>query len=330
MTLTFAASFYPSLDSHLHTVTAEQLGYSHAWFFDSPAVYADVWTQLCRAAERTNRIGLGPGVMVPSMRHPMVAAASIIQLVEMAGAERVKVAVGTGFSARLTMGKKPLTWAYVKDYVSVLQALLRGETATWDGAKVKMLHWEGFGAKRPSLPPFLFGVGGPKGFAVARDLGGGVIVTDVGDQASLGFSTDAYDQCIVGIKGTVLDRGETVEDERVVLAAGPMAAVHLHFANAFEDGGEVVDGAAGWLDAYADVEGDEIHLAMHEGHLVGINERDRPFVTPAFVRGCGLAFDLGEWREKLHRLEEAGFTGVTYQPAGPDIQRELEAFAQLF
>ena len=60
-----------------------------AWFYDSPALYTDVWVQLCRAAERTERIALGPGVTVPSLRHPMTTAAAIATLVDLAGAERV-------------------------------------------------------------------------------------------------------------------------------------------------------------------------------------------------------------------------------------------------
>ena len=76
MALELTCAFNTSLDSHEHTRIAEQLGYQRAWFYDSPALYCDVWVQLCRAAERTERIGLGPGVMIPSMRHPMVTAAA--------------------------------------------------------------------------------------------------------------------------------------------------------------------------------------------------------------------------------------------------------------
>ena len=37
--------------------------------------------------------------------------------------------------------------------------------------------------------------------------------------------------------------------------------------------------------------------------------------------------DRGAWRERLAAMTEAGATEVAYQPAGPDIPRELEAFA---
>jgi 5,10-methylenetetrahydromethanopterin reductase len=65
-----------------------------------------VWVQLCGAAERTDRIGLGPAVLVPSNRHPMTNAAAIATLVELAGEKRVTVAVGSGFTGRMAMGQR--------------------------------------------------------------------------------------------------------------------------------------------------------------------------------------------------------------------------------
>ena len=81
MALTLACAFATSEQSHEHARIAEELGYERAWFYDSPALYPDVWVQLCRAAERTKKISLGPGVLVPHLRHPMANAAAIATLV---------------------------------------------------------------------------------------------------------------------------------------------------------------------------------------------------------------------------------------------------------
>ena len=96
MSLTLSCAFATSPQSHEHARIAESLGYERAFFYDSPPLYPDVWVQLCRAAERTEQIGLGPGVLVPSNRHPMTNAAAIATLVDLAGADRVTVAVGSG------------------------------------------------------------------------------------------------------------------------------------------------------------------------------------------------------------------------------------------
>src|SRR3954463_13504169 len=117
MAVELSCAFATGLESHEHARIAESLGYRRAFFYDSPALYPDVWVQLCRAAERTSRIGLGPGVLVPSLRHPMVNAAAIATLVSIAGSARVAVALGSGFTGRLTLGQRPMKWAHVIEYV---------------------------------------------------------------------------------------------------------------------------------------------------------------------------------------------------------------------
>ncbi len=67
-----------------HIVEAERLGYERAWLFDSPALYGDIWVIAALAAERTSRIGLGPAVLVPNLRHPLTQASAIATLEQLA------------------------------------------------------------------------------------------------------------------------------------------------------------------------------------------------------------------------------------------------------
>ena len=98
-----SVAFPTALDSHENIALAEELGYARAWLYDTPQNSPDVWMCLALAAERTTRIGLGPGVLVPSLRHPMVNAAGTAMLAALAPG-RVQVAFGTGFSGRRAMG----------------------------------------------------------------------------------------------------------------------------------------------------------------------------------------------------------------------------------
>ena len=172
MSFELSCAFATSMATPDHVAVAESLGYRRAWLYDSPALYPDVWVMLARCADRTSTIGLGPGVLIPSLRHPMTNAAAIATLVDLAGAERVAVGVGTGFTGRFTLGQKPLRWAFVADYVRAVQALLRGEVVEWEGAKMQMIHPDGYGAARPIEVPFLLGAAGPKGIAAAPGAGG--------------------------------------------------------------------------------------------------------------------------------------------------------------
>ena len=73
--------------------------------------------------------------------------------------------------------------------------------------------------------------------------------------------------------------------------------------------------------------GRRLHLAIHDRHLIAVNDRDRPFVTPETLAATGAVFRPAEIRERLAAMAANGMTEIAYQPAGPDIPRELEAFA---
>jgi 5,10-methylenetetrahydromethanopterin reductase len=315
MSLTLSCSLATSPGSPKHARIAETLGYARAFMYDSPAVYPDVWVQLCRAAERTDRIGLGPAVLVPSNRHPMTNAAAIGTLAGVAGAERVVVAIGSGYTARLTVGQKPLSWVRVAEYIRTIRALLRGEIVEWQGASIQMMHSPGQLPSRPIEIPILVAAEGPKGFAVARELGDGVFCAT---------PTTEFPWRVTSAFGTVLEDGEPAGSDRALAAAGHAAAMRLHAAAPGDD-----RQPAAWRQAYADVPNEVLHLALHYGHHLHVNDRDRPHITGELLASMGLAIDRGAWRERLDELEASGTTEVAYQPAGPDIARELEAFAAL-
>jgi 5,10-methylenetetrahydromethanopterin reductase len=319
MPLTLSCAFATSPQSHEHARIAESLGYTCAYFYDSPALYPDVWVQLCRAAEGTDRIGLGPAVLVPSNRHPMTNAAAITTLVELAGEERVTVAVGSGFTGRMAMGQRALPWAFVAEYVRTLQALLRGEVVCWEDAPIQMLHSPGMAPERPITVRWLIGAAGPKGVAVAHELGDGVF----GVGPIPGFDWSASLVC-----GTVLDDGESPDSERALQAAGHAGAVTLHYSH--EHSLLPPEQLSDWLSAYERVPEDGRHLAMHYGHLVHVNEHDAPFITGELLTNFGLANTVDGWRDQLAQLQAGGTTEVAFQPAGPDIPRELRAFAEAF
>ncbi|HKE95717.1 MAG TPA: LLM class flavin-dependent oxidoreductase, partial [Povalibacter sp.] len=105
-----SAAFPPVPATPEHIALAETLGYSTAWVYDTPSLQLDCWMTLALAATRTRRIRLGPGVMIPSLRHPMVTASAIATLVSLVGKNRVVIGIGTGFTGRRAMGQKPLRW----------------------------------------------------------------------------------------------------------------------------------------------------------------------------------------------------------------------------
>jgi 5,10-methylenetetrahydromethanopterin reductase len=318
-----SAAFATSLDTPEHVRIAEDLGYTRAWCYDSPGLYPDVWMVLALAAANTSRIGLGPAVLVPALRHPMTNAAAIASLAQLAPGRTV-VAIGSGFTGRYVLGKRAMRWADVAEYVRVLRALLRGESAEWDGAVIKMIHPDGYVAARPVDVPILIGADGPKGLAVAKGLGDGVF-----SAASPSADADSPAWRALLAFGTVLGDGEQPTDERVIAAAGSGMAVAYHAM--YERGGagavDMLPGGAVWREAIEAVPERERHLAVHEDHLVATTDRDRAALDAG---GAGLLPAVtftgtpDQLRARLEGLAAAGVTELAYQPAGPDIPGELE------
>jgi 5,10-methylenetetrahydromethanopterin reductase len=82
-----------------------------------------VFVAMALAVEKTRTIRLGTGVLVPSNRIAPVAAAAIGTLSRLARG-RIDVGLGTGFTARNTMGLPAMRIDALREYLRVLQALL--------------------------------------------------------------------------------------------------------------------------------------------------------------------------------------------------------------
>jgi 5,10-methylenetetrahydromethanopterin reductase len=313
-----------TLESPAHVALAEELGYDWAWLYDTPQQSPDIWMILALAAERTERIGLGPGVLVPSLRHPMVNAAATAALEALAPG-RVAIAFGTGYSGRRAMGvKQPVKWADMEEYIRAFKGLLRGETVEWRGARMRMLHPEGHAAPRPVDVPVLIAAQGPKGHAVASELADGLYtVAIVPDFAG------EFDWVPHLVWGTVLDDGEDPQSDRVRDAAGPGIMQLYH--GAYEYGAPLSGFPAGeeWLAVVEQTPEEDRHLTVHDRHCVALNSADQvawPAGANTLVETFGITGPSAQVREKLDALAEQGVTEVVYQPAGPDVRRELEAF----
>lgn len=316
----FSVAFPPGRDLVDYASLAETLGYQRVWVYDSPALYEDVWVALAEVAENTDEIGIGPAVLVPSLRHVLTSAAAIATL-EAKAPGRLAVAVGTGFTGRRALGKAPLSLATLERYVRDLKGLLAGEAVLVDGAKVKLLQPEGFGAPRPIEVPILVAANGPKGVAVAKKVGDGLMCVS---QPQPGFAW-----CAALVFGTVLAERESFASPRVFETLGPAIAVIYHASYEVSPSGvDALPGGAAWRAALEKIPADERHLALHEGHLVEVSALDRPHIGAA-LGALTFSGTEAQLRERLEALAAAGLTELVYQPLGPDIPGELDAFAKM-
>src|SRR6478736_9713728 len=110
---------------------AEELGYARAWFYDTQLLNADMFVAMGAAAVQTSRIRLATGVLIPSNRIAPVAASALAALNALAPG-RIDFGISTGFTARRTMGLKPVTLADLEEYIRVVEGLVAGDTLEWE------------------------------------------------------------------------------------------------------------------------------------------------------------------------------------------------------
>jgi 5,10-methylenetetrahydromethanopterin reductase len=320
-----SCAFPTALDTPDDIAVAEELGYTRAWVYDTPQQSPDVWMTLALAAERTERIGLAPGVLVPSLRHPMVNAAATATLAALAPG-RVAVSFGTGFTGRRAMGYRAITWSYMESYIRAFRGLLRGDVVEWEGAQMQMLHPAGHAPARPVDVPVLIGALGPKGHRVAKELGDGLYVT-----LQLPEFMSEYSWVPYLVWGTVLDQGEGTDTEHARQAAGPGWALAYH--GAYEFGGPAavreLPGGTEWLDVVERTTPERRHLAVHTGHCVELGEADEAAWKAGghtMLRDVTMSGTREQIRQRLAEAAAQGVTEIVFQPCGPDTRAELERF----
>ena len=179
----FGVAFASKVGDFEHVKLAEQLGYDHAWFFDSQMIYSDVYATMALAAHHTSTIRLGTGVAVPTTRLAPTVAHSIATIHQLAPG-RVELGVGTGNTARLTMGFRPITLGKMKEEIAIIRTLLRGEeaTLTLDGEShpIKLLHPRGDFINIETPIPISVSAFGPKTLAYCGAETDGHITWGVG------------------------------------------------------------------------------------------------------------------------------------------------------
>ncbi|KUF18058.1 LLM class flavin-dependent oxidoreductase [Streptomyces silvensis] len=165
---------------------AEELGFDSFWVYDSPMVHGDPFVSLALCAKATHRIRLGLGVTSPALRSAPAAAAAISSLNALAPG-RVVCGVGTGNTARRTLGMRPARIAELESFTSALRDLTAGrETDYREGARSSRVRFLHVGSYVDVEAPVEFVVAafGVKAAEVAGRLGAGLISFGLHDPAA--------------------------------------------------------------------------------------------------------------------------------------------------
>ena len=349
----FGIGIATSFDSWRLAERAEELGFSHAWFFDTQMITADCFVAMGAAALKTSRIRLGTGVLVPSNRIAAVTANAFATLNGLAP-NRIDFGVGTGFSARRAMGLGAMKLADLEEYIRVVYALLREETVetTIEGKQRKIRLLNPDAGLINTHDPIRLHVSayGPKSQALAARLGGGwkSFVSDVPNALSV---LDDMKQCwrdagqpedalyaTAWTCGCVLEPGEPVDSARATAQAGPRAAVLLHRAADLDMAGwrntsDVPDAVANEVAGYVEMArqfqpDDARYLANHRGHFVFVKPEERRFVTAELIRRTTFTATEQELTQRIEAMRDAGWSQIVFCIT-PGEERAIEDFGRL-
>lgn len=345
----FGIALAPGADAWKVVERAERLGFSHAWFYDTQMLCADVFVAMALAAARTSRIALGTGVLVPTNRIAPVAANALASLNALAPG-RIIFGVGTGFTARNTMGLGPMPLRELRAYVRVVRALLAGETVGWDAEggvhPIRFLNPDaGLINVRDPIPLHLSAFA-PKARALTAELADGWITFLSIVPRALHEIAEMHVACRAAARapeslyttaftlGCVLAPGEDAGCARARAQAGPLVPVVFHgLVERTIDDDRLPSALRAAVDAYrAQYEtyhpSDARYLQMHAGHLMWVRPEEARFVTPDLIRLATFTGTVDELRERVGVLEDAGYRQLAFQLV-PGHEAALDDWARL-
>ena len=151
------------------TKQAEQLGFTHAWTFDSHILWQEPYVIYSQMLSATEKIMVGPLVTNPATRDPSVTASLFATLNDMFG-NRTICGIGRGDSARRVLGKKPATLAHMEEATRIIKDLAEGRETDIDGTKVH-IPW----VKNGKIDVWIAGYG-PKALALIGRVADGFIL----------------------------------------------------------------------------------------------------------------------------------------------------------
>ena len=328
----FGIALPSAADSWKLAQAAEDAGFTHAWFYDTQMLCADVFVAMAAAAVQTRRIRLGTGVLIPSNRIAPVTAGAFASLNALAPG-RIDFGVGTGFTGRRAMGWGAMKLADMARYVDQVMGLLANRTVdlAMEGERhpIRFLNPE-LGLINTRDPVKLHvSAYGPRSRALTAKLGAGWLnfigVPESGiaelaamqaEWAKAGHAAAALEATAFAL-GCVLADGEPFDSPRAMDQAGPRAAVLLHRAadealaglpNTSKVPEAVAAEVAGYVALAQRFEPAEArYMENHRGHLLFVKPQERPFVTAELIRRTTFTGTAAVLKDRIGALRDAGY-----------------------
>ena len=296
-------------------------------------LFSDPYVCMARCAEKTRTIKLGTGVTNPSSRIAPVTANSFATINALAPG-RVILGIGTGNTARRTLGMPAARLDDMRDHIRICADLLAGrETDYTEGdrhRRIKFLNPDGGWYNIEDPVPVYVAASGPKSLSLAGEIADGVILFGAVSPVLIDFvmkhvragaeqagrdPNDIYTLCMTALH--VTQPGESLETSAVRQAVGPFVSSSTNiFALSNPDPdtlpAELRDDILGFRDVYRVPEGpiETRHLEMYADYLLGFKKEHENVVTEKIIRATTLTGTPGgnhrERGEHARRRDPSG------------------------
>jgi 5,10-methylenetetrahydromethanopterin reductase len=288
-------------------------------------------------------------VNVPALRLAPAAANGIATINRLAPG-RCFIGFGTGHTGLRLLGRKPMRLAPFREYVEVVQKLLRGEEVDYalEGEshpiRFQMREHRFIDLDHP-IPVYVAGFG-PKAQALAGEIADGLVsglprggtLPEMLANARRGAAragrtlpADFYTSAMVTL--VMRGPGEPFDSTRIVGECGAAVLSGLHYlvAEHLETGKEPPAYARGiwkrYLDWLDEAPPDLRHQRLHGSHYSFLDPDEARFLTPQLIQGSCLAGTPEELVEQVRELERQGLRAIMLYPPLNRQYRVIEDFA---
>ena len=333
----YGVIFLSRVGCHEDAASAEKLGYTHAWFGDSQMVWSDVYQCMALCTTNTTTIKLGTNVTNPSSRIAPITANSFGTLNVLAPG-RVVMGIGTGNTARRTLGMPAARLADLRTHVDICRGLLRGDTVPYqEGARKRMIRFlnpdGGFVNLADHIPMYIAG-SGPKTLELAGEIADGVILFGTVGDGLLEYTLDH-------IRRGAERAGKRPEDVYILVltaahfvkpgedlaamqrAVGPIVVSECNiFALSVKDPMELPEDIRHEILAFKDAyrsPTETRHLNLYTNYCAELKPEHIPLITERMIKETTLTGTADEIRERIRTMESLGVDQVAIAADETDI-----------
>ncbi len=345
----YGFAFLSTVDIPDDVALAEKVGFTHAWLYDTQMICADVYQCLALCSTKTSTIKLGTNVTNPASRIAPVTANSIATL-NLLAPGRVIMGIGTGNTARRTLGMPAARLSSLRSHVEICRGLLNGETVPYEeGERRRMicfLNPDGGWINLRDPVPIYIAASGPKALQLAGEIADGVILFGaVGDsllEYTLGHVRQGAERAgrrledlyvMLSTAAHVTAPGASLAEKQQAVGAYVSSQANI-FALSVQDPKElpddIRDGIMAFREAYRTPEApiETRHLELYKGYVNEFKDEHVDIVTEKMIAETTLTGTAEEIKARIRILEAAGVNQIAIHGGSRERTRAvIEEFA---